>query len=113
MKGNPNDESMKNHFIAKIWDAVDNEYKPIYVLADATIDIKGGVYLTDEIIDSDIIVITPQGVHITSQELIEVEDNQPVVHRCKLWIQPSTLSYSMLNDSFYLDIRAVYKHKKQ
>ena len=96
MKGNPNDESMKNHFIAKVWDPVDQEYKPLYILPDATDEVKGGVYLTDELTDDSaaigVTAITPQGVNAALDELIRVDSQEPdaeVYPNCKLWVQPS------------------------
>lgn len=46
-KGNPNDESMLNNFVARVWDDKAKDYRPIYVAPDATSSIRGDVYLSD------------------------------------------------------------------
>ena len=52
-KGNPNDSSRKNNFIAKVWDDVRKEYRPIYEAPEATSTVLGDVYLSDSVTSSD------------------------------------------------------------
>lgn len=52
-KGSPNDESMKSNFVAKVWDKKAKEYKPIYTAPDATDEVRGDVYLSDDIDSAD------------------------------------------------------------
>lgn len=68
----PNDpQTRKNNFIVKVWDDKANngsgDYRPIYILPDATDEIVGGVYLTDtanekETATSGMTAISPAGV---------------------------------------------------
>lgn len=46
-KGNPNDESRQVHFVAKAYDPVDKQFKPLYIAPEATNNILGDVYLSD------------------------------------------------------------------
>lgn len=48
-KGNPNDESMKINFVAKVWDEKAQDYKPLYIAPDATDEVRGDVYLSDAV----------------------------------------------------------------
>lgn len=48
-KGNPNDESMKINFVAKVWDDKAQDYKPLYIAPDATDEVRGDVYLSDAV----------------------------------------------------------------
>lgn len=52
-KGNPNNEAMRLNFVAKIWDEDANDYRPIYIAPDATDEVRGDVYLTDNYEDED------------------------------------------------------------
>lgn len=52
-KGSPNDESMLLNFVAKIWDDKAKAYKPVYIAPDATNDVRGDVYLSDDVNDDD------------------------------------------------------------
>ena len=44
-KGNPNDSTMKNNFVAKVYDPTLKTYRPIYVAPDATNNKRGEVWL--------------------------------------------------------------------
>lgn len=46
-KGNPNDSTMKNNFVTKIYDPTSETYRPIYIAPDATSSVRGDVYLSD------------------------------------------------------------------
>lgn len=46
-KGNPNDSSMKNNFVARVYDPTSKTYRPIYVAPDATDGKRGDVWLSD------------------------------------------------------------------
>lgn len=46
-KGNPNDASRQVHFVAKAYDPVDKQFKPLYIAPEATNSILGDVYLSD------------------------------------------------------------------
>lgn len=48
-KGNPNDSTMKNNFVAKVYDPTLKTYRPIYVAPDATNNKRGEVWLSDAI----------------------------------------------------------------
>lgn len=47
MRGNPNTDDMKLDFTAKVYDAKSGTYKPVYILPDATSEVRGGTYLSD------------------------------------------------------------------
>lgn len=47
MRGNPNTDDMKLDFTAKVYDEKSGTYKPVYILPDATSDVRGGTYLSD------------------------------------------------------------------
>lgn len=66
-KGNPNDASKKLNFVAKVYDPKAKAYRPIYILPDATDNVQGGVYLSDEINATDnaatgVVAATPKAV---------------------------------------------------
>ena len=66
-KGNPNDSSKLNNFVAKVYDPTAKTYRPIYVLPDATDKVLGGVYLSDSTSGTDkaatgVIAATPAAV---------------------------------------------------
>lgn len=46
-KGNPNDSTMKNNFVAKVYDPTLKTYRPIYIAPDATDNKRGEVWLSD------------------------------------------------------------------
>lgn len=47
MRGNPNTDDMKLDFTAKVYDTKSGTYKPVYILPDATSDVRGGTFLSD------------------------------------------------------------------
>ena len=66
-KGNPNDSSKLNNFVAKVYDPTAKTYRPIYVLPDATDKVLGGVYLSDSTSGTDkaatgVVAATPTAV---------------------------------------------------
>ena len=66
-KGNPNDSSKLNNFVAKVYDPTAKTYRPIYVLPDATDKVLGGVYLSDSTSGTDkaatgVVAATPAAV---------------------------------------------------
>lgn len=66
-KGNPNDSTMKNNFIAKVYDPTLKTYRPIYVAPDATNNKRGEVWLSDAIDATDsaatgVVAATPKAV---------------------------------------------------
>lgn len=72
-KGTPNDESMKLNFVAKVYDPVAKDYKPVYIAPDATDKVRGDVYLSDAV-DSDSSAAT--GVVAASPKAVKtVQDN--------------------------------------
>ncbi len=72
-KGTPNDESMKLNFVAKVYDPVAKDYKPVYIAPDATDKVRGDVYLSDAV-DSDSDAAT--GVVAASPKAVKtVQDN--------------------------------------
>lgn len=73
-KGSPNDETMKLNFIAKVWDKVAEDYRPIYIAPDATDAVRGDVYLTDDIdAETDaatgVTAVSPKGVNKVKEDL--------------------------------------------
>ena len=72
-KGTPNDESMKLNFVAKVYDPVAKDYRPVYIAPDATDKVRGDVYLSDAV-DSDSDAAT--GVVAASPKAVKtVQDN--------------------------------------
>lgn len=66
-KGNPNDSTMKNNFVAKVYDPTLKTYRPIYVAPDATDNKRGEVWLSDAIDATDnaatgVVAATPKAV---------------------------------------------------
>lgn len=66
-KGNPNDSTMKNNFIAKVYDPTLKTYRPIYVAPDATDNKRGEVWLSDATNATDnaatgVVAATPKAV---------------------------------------------------
>lgn len=66
-KGNPNDSTKLNNFVAKVYDPTAKTYRPIYVLPDATDKVLGGVYLSDSVSGTDtaatgVVAATPKAV---------------------------------------------------
>lgn len=66
-KGNPNDSTMKNNFVAKVYDPTLKTYRPIYVAPDATNNKRGEVWLSDAIDATDnaatgVVAATPNAV---------------------------------------------------
>lgn len=66
-KGNPNDSTMKNNFVAKVYDPTLKTYRPIYVAPDATNNKRGEVWLSDAIDATDsaatgVVAATPKAV---------------------------------------------------
>lgn len=66
-KGNPNDSTMKNNFVAKVYDPTLKTYRPIYVAPDATNNKRGEVWLSDAINATDsaatgVVAATPKAV---------------------------------------------------
>lgn len=66
-KGNPNDSTMKNNFVAKVYDPTLKTYRPIYVAPDATNNKRGEVWLSDETSATDsaatgVVAATPKAV---------------------------------------------------
>lgn len=66
-KGNPNDSTMKNNFVAKVYDPMLKTYRPIYVAPDATNNKRGEVWLSDAIDATDsaatgVVAATPKAV---------------------------------------------------
>lgn len=66
-KGNPNDSTMKNNFVAKVYDPTLKTYRPIYVAPDATNNKRGEVWLSDAIDATDnaatgVVAATPTAV---------------------------------------------------
>lgn len=70
-KGNPNDSTMKNNFVAKVYDPTLKTYRPIYVAPDATNNKRGEVWLSDAIDATDnaatgVVAATPKAVKIVN-----------------------------------------------
>lgn len=66
-KGNPNDSTMKNNFVAKVYDPTLKTYRPIYIAPDATNNKRGEVWLSDAIDSTDsaatgVVAATPKAV---------------------------------------------------
>lgn len=66
-KGNPNDSTMKNNFVAKVYDPTLKTYRPIYVAPDATDNKRGEVWLSDATDATDsaatgVVAATPKAV---------------------------------------------------
>lgn len=66
-KGNPNDSTMKNNFVAKVYDPTLKTYRPIYVAPDATYNKRGEVWLSDATNATDnaatgVVAATPKAV---------------------------------------------------
>lgn len=66
-KGNPNDSTMKNNFVAKVYDPTLKTYRPIYVAPDATNNKRGEVWLSDATDATDsaatgVVAATPKAV---------------------------------------------------
>lgn len=66
-KGNPNDSTMKNNFVAKVYDPTLKTYRPIYVAPDATDNKRGEVWLSDATDGTDsaatgVVAATPKAV---------------------------------------------------
>lgn len=66
-KGNPNDSTMKNNFVAKVYDPTLKTYRPIYIAPDATNNKRGEVWLSDAIDATDsaatgVVAATPKAV---------------------------------------------------
>lgn len=66
-KGNPNDSTMKNNFVAKVYDPTLKTYRPIYVASDATDNKRGEVWLSDATNATDsaatgVVAATPKAV---------------------------------------------------
>lgn len=66
-KGNPNDSTMKNNFVAKVYDPTLKTYRPIYVAPDATDNKRGEVWLSDATNGTDsaatgVVAATPKAV---------------------------------------------------
>ena len=66
-KGNPNDSTMKNNFVAKVYDPALKTYRPIYVAPDATDNKRGEVWLSDATNGTDnaaagVVAATPKAV---------------------------------------------------
>ncbi len=66
-KGNPNDSTMKNNFVAKVYDPTLKTYRPIYVAPDATDNKRGEVWLSDATNATDsaatgVVAATPKAV---------------------------------------------------
>lgn len=66
-KGNPNDSTMKNNFVAKVYDPTLKTYRPIYVAPDATSNKRGEVWLSDATNATDsaatgVVAATPKAV---------------------------------------------------
>lgn len=66
-KGNPNDSTMKNNFVAKVYDPTFKTYRPIYVAPDATDNKRGEVWLSDATNATDsaatgVVAATPKAV---------------------------------------------------
>lgn len=66
-KGNPNDSTMKNNFVAKVYDPTLKTYRPIYVAPDATNNKRGEVWLSDATNATDsaatgVVAATPKAV---------------------------------------------------
>lgn len=66
-KGNPNDSTMKNNFVAKVYDPTLKTYRPIYVAPDATDNKRGEVWLSDDTNGTDsaatgVVAATPKAV---------------------------------------------------
>lgn len=66
-KGNPNDSTMKNNFVAKVYDPTSKTYRPIYIAPDATNNKRGEVWLSDAIDATDdaatgVVAATPKAV---------------------------------------------------
>lgn len=66
-KGNPNDSTMKNNFVAKVYDPTLKTYRPIYVAPDATDNKRGEVWLSDATNAADnaatgVVAATPKAV---------------------------------------------------
>ena len=70
-KGNPNDSTMKNNFVAKVYDPTLKTYRPIYVAPDATNNKRGEVWLSDAIDATDsaatgVVAATPKAVKVVN-----------------------------------------------
>lgn len=66
-KGNPNDSTMKNNFVAKVYDPTSKTYRPIYIAPDATNNKRGEVWLSDatnatDSADTGVVAATPKAV---------------------------------------------------
>lgn len=66
-KGNPNDSTMKNNFVAKVYDPTSKTYRPIYIAPDATNNKRGEVWLSDATNATDsaatgVVAATPKAV---------------------------------------------------
>lgn len=66
-KGKPNDSTMKNNFVAKVYDPTLKTYRPIYVAPDATNNKRGEVWLSDATNATDsaatgVVAATPKAV---------------------------------------------------
>ena len=66
-KGNPNDSTMKNNFVAKVYDPTLKTYRPIYIAPDATNNKRGEVWLSDATNATDsaatgVVAATPKAV---------------------------------------------------
>ncbi len=66
-KGNPNDSTMKNNFVARVYDPTLKTYRPIYVAPDATDNKRGEVWLSDATNATDnaatgVVAATPKAV---------------------------------------------------
>lgn len=66
-KGNPNDSTMKNNFVAKVYDPTLKAYRPIYIAPDATDNKRGEVWLSDATNATDsaatgVVAATPKAV---------------------------------------------------
>lgn len=66
-KGNPNDSTMKNNFVAKVYDPTLKTYRPIYIAPDATNNKRGEVWLSDATDATDsaatgVVAATPKAV---------------------------------------------------
>ena len=66
-KGNPNDSTMKNNFVARVYDPTLKTYRPIYVAPDATNNKRGEVWLSDATDATDsaatgVVAATPKAV---------------------------------------------------
>ena len=66
-KGHPNDSTMKNNFVAKVYDPTLKTYRPIYVAPDATDNKRGEVWLSDATNATDnaatgVVAATPKAV---------------------------------------------------